>query len=75
LGRALAGAASANATDFGGLLMSVLKLVAGGTPAADEIAQRFDHVLVLERGRIAEQGSFEQLKGSGGALQKLLKAV
>jgi len=40
--------AAANATDFGGLLLSVLRLCAGGTPAAEEIAQRFDHVLVDE---------------------------
>jgi DNA helicase-2/ATP-dependent DNA helicase PcrA len=40
--------AAANATDFGGLLMSVLKLASSGTPAAEEIAQRFDHVLVDE---------------------------
>jgi DNA helicase-2/ATP-dependent DNA helicase PcrA len=40
--------AAANATDFGGLLLSVLKLAAGGTPAAEELGQRFDHVLVDE---------------------------
>jgi DNA helicase-2/ATP-dependent DNA helicase PcrA len=40
--------AAANATDFGGLLMSALNLCAGGTPAAAEIAARFDHVLVDE---------------------------
>src|SRR3954471_1651717 len=40
--------AAANATDFGGLLLSVLKLCSSGTPAAEEIAQRFDHVLVDE---------------------------
>ena len=40
--------AAANATDFGGLLLSVLKLCASGTPAAEEIGQRFDHVLVDE---------------------------
>ena len=40
--------AAANATDFGGLLMKTLQLVAGQTPAAQEIAQRFDHVLVDE---------------------------
>src|SRR6516164_9779741 len=40
--------AAANATDFGGLLMRTLDLVAGGTPAAEEIADRFDHVLVDE---------------------------
>jgi len=40
--------AAANATDFGGLLMKTLQLVASQTPAAQEIAQRFDHVLVDE---------------------------
>jgi DNA helicase II / ATP-dependent DNA helicase PcrA len=40
--------AAANATDFGGLLLKTLQLVAGATPAALEIAQRFDHVLVDE---------------------------
>jgi DNA helicase-2/ATP-dependent DNA helicase PcrA len=40
--------AAANATDFGGLLMRTLDLVASGTPAAQEIAERFDHVLVDE---------------------------
>src|ERR1700722_14093130 len=40
--------AAANATDFGGLLLSTLQLVSGGTPAAAEIAERFDHVLVDE---------------------------
>src|SRR5450631_1090281 len=39
---------AANATDFGGLLMKTLQLCAGETPAAQEIAQRFDHVLVDE---------------------------
>ncbi len=40
--------AAANATDFGGLLTRTLDLVAGGTPAAQEISERFDHVLVDE---------------------------
>jgi len=40
--------AAANATDFGGLLLSVLELVAGGTPAAADVLERFDHVLVDE---------------------------
>ena len=39
---------AANATDFGGLLMKTLQLCAGETPAAQEIAERFDHVLVDE---------------------------
>ena len=40
--------AAANATDFGGLLLSMLRLCASGTPAAAEIAARFDHILVDE---------------------------
>lgn len=40
----------------------------------NDLAERFGHVLVVERGRIAEQGRFADLKGSGGALQKLLSA-
>jgi DNA helicase-2/ATP-dependent DNA helicase PcrA len=40
--------AAASATDFGGLLLSMLELVRSGTPAAEEIAARFDHVLVDE---------------------------
>src|SRR6266540_720886 len=38
----------ASATDFGGLLMSALALCASETPAAEEIAGRFDHILVDE---------------------------
>ncbi|HET6147797.1 MAG TPA: UvrD-helicase domain-containing protein [Polyangia bacterium] len=40
--------ASANATDFGGLLLAALQLCLGDTPTAHEIAERFDHVLVDE---------------------------
>jgi DNA helicase-2/ATP-dependent DNA helicase PcrA len=40
--------AAANATDFGGLLLRTLELFGSGTPAAAEIAARFDHVLVDE---------------------------
>src|SRR4051812_16783582 len=40
--------AASNATDFGGLLLSTLQLAASGTPAAQELAGRFDHVLVDE---------------------------
>src|SRR5215831_5934728 len=40
--------AAANATDFGGILLKALELAASGTPAAQEIAERFDHVLVDE---------------------------
>jgi putative ABC transport system ATP-binding protein len=40
----------------------------------NDLAERFGHTLVMERGRIAEQGRFADLKSSGGALQKLLSA-
>jgi putative ABC transport system ATP-binding protein len=40
----------------------------------NDLAERFGHTLVMERGRLAEQGRFEELKSSGGALQKLLNA-
>jgi ABC-type multidrug transport system fused ATPase/permease subunit len=40
----------------------------------NDLAERFGHTLVMERGRLAEQGRFADLKSSGGALQKLLSA-
>ena len=40
----------------------------------NDLAERFGHTLVMERGRLAEQGRFDDLKGRGGALQKLLNA-
>jgi len=40
----------------------------------NELAERFDHVLVMERGRLAERGRVAELKERGGALQKLLAA-
>lgn len=39
-----------------------------------EHAERFAHVIVLERGRLVERGKFEHLKDAGGAFQKLLNA-
>ena len=39
-----------------------------------DLAERFGHTLVMERGRLAEQGRFADLKSSGGALHKLLNA-
>jgi putative ABC transport system ATP-binding protein len=39
-----------------------------------ELAERFGHALVLERGRLAEQGRFEELKCSGGLLHQMLTA-
>jgi DNA helicase-2/ATP-dependent DNA helicase PcrA len=40
--------ATANATDFGGLLLAALRLCIGDTPEAHQLAERFDHVLVDE---------------------------
>jgi DNA helicase-2/ATP-dependent DNA helicase PcrA len=40
--------AAANATDFGGLLLSALKLCHRDSPVAAELDDRFDHVLVDE---------------------------
>jgi putative ABC transport system ATP-binding protein len=40
----------------------------------NDLAERFGHTLVMDRGRVAEQGRFGDLKSSGGALQKLLSA-
>ncbi len=40
--------AAANATDFGGLLLMALKLCMADSPAAPELAGRFQHVLVDE---------------------------
>lgn len=38
-----------------------------------DAAERAHHVLVLERGRLVEQGTFDELKRSGSALNRLLK--
>jgi len=40
----------------------------------NDLAERFGHALVMDRGRLAEQGRFADLKASGGALSKLLSA-
>jgi ABC-type multidrug transport system fused ATPase/permease subunit len=40
----------------------------------NDLAERFGHALVMDRGRLSEQGRFADLKSSGGALQKLLSA-
>jgi ABC-type multidrug transport system ATPase subunit len=40
----------------------------------NDLAERFGHTLIMERGRLAEQGRFADLKGRGGALDKLLNA-
>ena len=40
----------------------------------NDLAERFGHTLVMDRGRLAEQGRFADLKGRGGALDKLLNA-
>src|ERR1044071_2966694 len=40
-----------------------------------ELADRFGTVLVIDHGRLAEQGRFEALKGNGGALNRMLVAA
>jgi putative ABC transport system ATP-binding protein len=40
-----------------------------------ELAERFGRVLVLDKGRLAEQGRFEELKCSGGPLHQMLGAA
>ena len=40
-----------------------------------ELADRFSTVLVIDHGRLAEQGRFEALKSNGGALNKMLMAA
>jgi len=38
-------------------------------------ARHFDHVLVMQDGRVAEQGPFDELNGRAGAFKKLLDAA
>ena len=40
-----------------------------------DLAERFDQVLVMERGKLTEHGRFEELKANGGSLHKLLMAA
>ena len=40
-----------------------------------DLAERFNVVLVMERGKLAEKGAFADLKSNGGPLQKLLVAA
>ncbi|HTM61648.1 MAG TPA: ABC transporter transmembrane domain-containing protein [Burkholderiales bacterium] len=40
-----------------------------------DLAERFNVVLVMERGKLAEKGAFAELKSNGGSLQKLLAAA
>jgi ABC-type multidrug transport system fused ATPase/permease subunit len=37
-----------------------------------ELSELFDQVLVLQQGRVAEQGRYAELRNRGGALQELL---
>jgi ABC-type multidrug transport system fused ATPase/permease subunit len=37
-------------------------------------ARKFDHVLVMRRGRVVEQGRFAELDHDGSALQELVAA-
>jgi ABC-type transport system involved in cytochrome bd biosynthesis fused ATPase/permease subunit len=38
-------------------------------------AAKFDHVLVMDRGRVVEQGRYDELARNGGALQQLVAAA
>ncbi|HEY5899969.1 MAG TPA: ABC transporter transmembrane domain-containing protein [Burkholderiales bacterium] len=40
-----------------------------------DIAERFDVVLVMDKGKLAEKGAFAELKSNGGPLHKLLAAA
>jgi len=40
-----------------------------------DLAERFNVVLVMERGKLAEKGAFAELKSNGGSLKKLLAAA
>jgi putative ABC transport system ATP-binding protein len=40
-----------------------------------DLAERFGQVLVMERGKLTEQGRFQELKASGGPLHRLLMAA
>ncbi|MGQ0510303.1 MAG: ABC transporter ATP-binding protein, partial [Betaproteobacteria bacterium] len=42
--------------------------------ARHDLGERFARVLVLDRGRLMEQGRFQELKTAGGALQRMLGA-
>ena len=39
-----------------------------------ELAEKFDQVIVMDRGKLVERGKFADLKASGGALSKLMDA-
>jgi ABC-type thiamine transport system ATPase subunit len=38
-----------------------------------DLAERFDHVLVMEHGRLAEQGAYDELLGRDGSMRRLLR--
>lgn len=39
-----------------------------------ELASRFQHILVLDSGRVVEQGTYEELQGNGKVFSQLLEA-
>ncbi len=40
-----------------------------------ELAERFSQVLMMDKGRLVERGKYADLRGSGGAMQKLIAAA
>src|SRR5688572_15148629 len=71
-------AASLDAGSQNRIVANVLEARAGRSVfwalQRSDLADRFGHTLVMERGRLAEQGRFADLKSSGGALHKILNA-
>ena len=38
-----------------------------------DLAERFDHVLVMEQGKLVEQGAYDELLGRDGTMRRLLR--
>ena len=60
------------------VLDAVLEAFAGRTViwalSRGDWAERFDHVLVMQRGRVVEQGDWAELNKDGSALHGLIAA-
>jgi ABC-type multidrug transport system fused ATPase/permease subunit len=38
-----------------------------------DLAERFDHVLVMDQGKLVEQGTYDELVNRDSAMRRLLK--